>query len=94
MSVGFVEFEFDPPEALLAGLTSKLTKMEGAPLVPANVEDIPEFQGVYMLLHRGILAYIGKTVAEAGLRKKVAAPCADNPAPPKSSGRGRDFQSG
>jgi Uri superfamily endonuclease len=71
MSAGFVEFEFDLPEALLAGLTSKLTSMAGAPLIPANLAGIPDAQGVYMLLHRGIVAYIGKTDAEAGLRKRL-----------------------
>jgi Uri superfamily endonuclease len=71
MSAGFVEFEFDLPEALLVGLTSKLTKMEDAPLVPNNLSCIPEAQGVYMLFHRGGVAYIGKTDAEAGLRKRL-----------------------
>jgi hypothetical protein len=51
MSAGFVEFEFDLPEALLAGLTAKLTAMAGAPLVPGNLLAIPEAQGVYMLLY-------------------------------------------
>jgi hypothetical protein len=71
MTGGFVEFEFDLPEALLLGLTAKLAEMEGVPLVLANVVDIPEAQGIYMLLHRGNIVYIGKTDAEAGLRKRL-----------------------
>jgi hypothetical protein len=33
MSAGFVEFEFDLPEALLVGLTSKLKEMAATPLI-------------------------------------------------------------
>ena len=71
MTAGFVEFEFNLPEALLASLIGVFDKMSGAPLVPTNVSDIPEAQGVYMLLQSGSIAYIGKTDADAGLRKRL-----------------------
>jgi hypothetical protein len=86
MSAGFVEFEFDLPEALLAGVTSKLTEMAGASLVHANLADIPEAQGVYMLLYRGDVACIGKDRCGSGPPQKVGAPCMDNPTSPKSFG--------
>ncbi len=68
---GYLEFEFDLPSALLRNLTQVLDEMESAPLLPENVADVPEAQGVYQLWLRGSLAYIGKTDAEAGLRKRL-----------------------
>ena len=71
MTAGFVEFEFDLPDALLTSLVDVFGKIAGAPLMPANVTDIPEAQGVYMLLLRNEIVYIGKTDADAGLRKRL-----------------------
>ena len=71
MIEGFKEFEFDLPEALLTSLVGILDGMEGAPLTPANVVDIPEAQGVYQLLLDGQVVYIGKTDSDAGLRKRL-----------------------
>lgn len=71
MTAGFVEFEFNLPDALLASLINVFDKMSGAPLTPENVQKIPEAQGVYMLLMRGQIVYIGKTDAEAGLRRRL-----------------------
>lgn len=68
---GFKEFEFDLPEALLTSLVAILDGMEGAPLTPANVVDIPEAQGVYQLMLDGQVVYIGKTDSDAGLRKRL-----------------------
>lgn len=71
MIEGFKEFEFDLPDALLTSLVGILDGMEGAPLTPANVVDIPEAQGVYQLLLDGQVVYIGKTDSDAGLRKRL-----------------------
>jgi len=66
---GFVEFEFDLPEALLTSLVDVFARMEGA--LSVNVTEIPDAQGVYQLLLRDQIVYIGKTDAEAGLRKRL-----------------------
>jgi hypothetical protein len=68
---GYIEFEFDLPGALLTHLTRIFDEMEAAPLLPENVNNLPEVQGVYQLLLRDSLVYIGKTDAEAGLRKRL-----------------------
>jgi hypothetical protein len=68
---GFVEFEFDLPEALLISLVEVFSHMEGMTLVAVNVAEIPEAQGVYQLLLRDQIVYIGKTDAEAGLRRRL-----------------------
>jgi hypothetical protein len=71
MVEGFHEFEFDLPDALLDQLVSVLEKMPSARLIAENVEKIPEQQGIYQLLYKGDLVYIGKTDAEAGLLKRL-----------------------
>lgn len=71
MVEGFHEFEFDLPDALLDQLVSVLEKMPSARLIEKNVEKIPEQQGVYHLLYKNELVYIGKTDAEAGLLKRL-----------------------
>jgi hypothetical protein len=71
MPQGFVDFEFDLADALLASLIKVFDKLESAPLLPNKVADIPEAQGVYMLLLEGKIIYIGKTDAEAGLRHRL-----------------------
>ena len=68
---GFYEFEFDLPDALLSSLVKIFDAMPGASLLPANVNDIPEAQGVYQLLLGGEVVYIGKTDAEAGLKNRL-----------------------
>lgn len=68
---GFIEFEFDLPDALLTSLVDVLGRMEGAALLSRNVNDIPDAQGVYQLFLQDELVYIGKTDAEAGLRKRL-----------------------
>src|SRR5205823_1069268 len=42
-----------------------------APLTNENLANIPEAQGVYQLFLGDDLVYIGKTDAEAGLRKRL-----------------------
>ena len=71
MISGFAEFEFDLPEALLTSLISVFNQLAGAPLTTANVNSVPETQGVYFLLLGDKVTYIGKTDAEAGLRKRL-----------------------
>ena len=71
MTDGYREFEFNLPEALLTELVTVITDMVPAPLAPNHVGQIPEAQGVYQLFWRGQLVYIGKTDADAGLRKRL-----------------------
>jgi hypothetical protein len=68
---GFIEFEFDLPEALLTNLVRVFDSMDSADLTQENVAQIADAQGVYQLLLDGQLVYIGKTDAEAGLRKRL-----------------------
>jgi hypothetical protein len=68
---GFVEFEFDLSDALLARLVEIFDSLPGAPLAPAGVDELPEAQGVYQLLLGDQVVYIGKTDAEAGLRNRL-----------------------
>ncbi|RMB07977.1 GIY-YIG nuclease family protein [Eilatimonas milleporae] len=71
MIPGYVDFEFDLPNALLSHLIGVLDEMDPALLDPENLTSIPEAQGVYQLFLDGNLVYIGKTDAEAGLRKRL-----------------------
>jgi hypothetical protein len=71
MIAGYKEFEFDLPEALLAHLVSILDSMDSTSLLFENINDIPDAQGVYQLFLDDELVYIGKTDAEAGLRKRL-----------------------
>lgn len=71
MSAGYTEFEFDLPDALLTHLIKVLDRLEPAPLTSGVVGAVPEAQGVYQLFLDGELVYIGKTDAEAGLRKRL-----------------------
>ncbi len=71
MSAGYTDFEFDLPDALLTHLIRVLDGLETAPLTSIRLADIPDAQGVYQLFLDGDLVYIGKTDAEAGLRKRL-----------------------
>jgi hypothetical protein len=71
MTQGYVDFEFDLPEALLARLVEVLDDLDSGQLLSANIDAIPDAQGVYQLFLDGELVYIGKTDAEAGLRKRL-----------------------
>ena len=76
MIAGYVEFEFDLPEALLARLVHVFADVTAAPLLPSIVAGIPEEQGVYQLFldSGGVhdLVYIGKTDAASGLRDRLS----------------------
>lgn len=67
----YAEFEFDLPGALLARLIEVLDGLDTAPLNNANLQGVPEEQGVYQLLLDDHLVYVGKTDAEAGLHKRL-----------------------
>jgi hypothetical protein len=71
MTPGYVDFEFDLPEALLARLIAVLDGMESARLTSELLAKIPDAQGVYQLFLDNELVYIGKTDAEAGLRARL-----------------------
>jgi hypothetical protein len=49
MALGYVDFEFDLPEALLSRLVQVLDETEAAPLSKEFLEKVPEEQGVYQL---------------------------------------------
>jgi hypothetical protein len=68
---GFAEFEFDLPGALLVRLIDVLDGLEPASLNFANLQNIPEEQGVYQLFLDGRLVYIGKTDSESGLYMRL-----------------------
>jgi hypothetical protein len=72
MTAGYREFEFDLPPALLAKLIEILDGMATASLDLANVNAIPNEQGVYQLFLDNQLVYIGKTDGEAGLRQRLS----------------------
>ncbi len=75
MTAGYVEFEFDLPEALLKRLITVFDNLSPAPLTKLNVEAIPEEQGVYQIFltenGKSDLVYIGKTDAASGLRVRL-----------------------
>lgn len=71
MIAGFRDFEFPLADALLKELVTVLDQMESAPLTPANLDDIPDEQGVYQLFKVGELVYVGKTDGDAGLRQRL-----------------------
>ena len=71
LSNGYVDFEFDLPQALLEKLVKVFDQITAVNLHQANVKEIPEKQGVYQLFLDGRLVYVGKTDAEAGLRNRL-----------------------
>jgi len=71
VTAGYTDFEFDLPDALLTHLIRVLDGLQTAPLRPEHLAKLPDAQGVYQLFLDGELVYIGKTDAEAGLRKRL-----------------------
>lgn len=49
-----------------------LDTMSSAPLTSTNALQLPDAQGVYLLMYDGQIRYVGKTDAEAGLRTRMA----------------------
>lgn len=70
--LGFREFEFDLPKALLLELIATLDAMATTQLSGELTAQLPEVQGVYQLFYNDELVYIGKTDAEAGLRTRLS----------------------
>ena len=68
---GFAELEFELSPALLASIRLVFNKMDSGQLFPENVAAIPEDQGVYQLILNDKIVYIGKTDAEAGLKRRL-----------------------
>ena len=68
---GYKEFEFDLPRALLASLIKLLDHMEAGSLDGSTLDELPDAQGVYQLLHAQQIVYIGKTDSEAGLKRRL-----------------------
>ncbi|MDH2091481.1 GIY-YIG nuclease family protein [Rhizobium pusense] len=71
MAEGYVEFEFDLPQALLKSLVDEFAKMDSASLIHENTQQVPDEQGVYQLLVGGKVVYVGKTDADSGLRGRL-----------------------
>jgi hypothetical protein len=71
LPVGYQEFEFDLPGALLGHLVKALDGMQAGQLNDAGLIGVQEAQGVYQLFLDGSLVYIGKTDAEAGLLRRL-----------------------
>ncbi len=72
MPRGYVDFEFDLPRFLLAGLAEQLDGIGSARLSAPNLIDIPDAQGVYQLFLGHRLVYIGKTDAADGLNGRLS----------------------
>ncbi len=72
MSQGYIEFEFDLPDALLVALIRVLNGLASMPLDGATARAVPEAQRIYQLFHEGNLVYIGKTDAQLGLRSRLS----------------------
>lgn len=72
MAGGYVEFEFDLPQALLASLVSEFAKMDSASLTHEHTMQVPDEQGVYQLLVGDQVVYVGKTDADSGLRGRLS----------------------
>lgn len=69
---GYAEFEFDLPGALLEQLVGAFERLAPVALNSSNVTQIVDAQGVYQVFLDNALVYVGKTDAEAGLRKRLA----------------------
>jgi hypothetical protein len=69
---GYAEFELDLEEAIRTQLPPLLDSVGATPLTLASAQAIPvEAQGAYLLFYDGVLVYVGKSDAEAGLRKRL-----------------------
>ncbi|MBB3399697.1 GIY-YIG nuclease family protein [Rhizobium sp. BK060] len=72
LTVGFIAFELDLMRAVMNQIIPAVDAMSSTPLTLTNALELPEAQGVYLLLHNGQIRYVGKTDAEAGLRTRMA----------------------
>jgi hypothetical protein len=68
---GYEIFELDIMKAIMDQLIPILDRMEGAELTKENAQLLPAAQGVYQIIHRDAVKYIGKTDAKTGLRLRM-----------------------
>lgn len=71
MTAGFIAFELDLMGAVIHQLVPKLDVMTGESLTRTATTELPDAQGVYLLVHEGEAHYVGKTDAQAGLRTRL-----------------------
>lgn len=69
---GFVAFELDLVKAVLTQLIPRLDAIQPAPLISERTSQLPDAQGIYLLLHRDAVRYVGKTDSDAGLRLRLS----------------------
>lgn len=67
----FKDLEFDLPTALQMQLVRLFEQMTPGPLNEDAIQHVAEAQGVYQLFFKGELVYVGKTDADAGLRRRL-----------------------
>lgn len=68
---GLITFELDLLGAVINELQPGLDAMTAEPLTVASVNGLPNEAGVYLLLHRGEVAYVGKTDSKKGLAERL-----------------------
>lgn len=69
---GYQEFELDIERVLREQLPTFFDTLKAAPLTQSNVQAIPpKAKGAYLLLHKGIPVYAGKTDARHGFRSRL-----------------------
>lgn len=72
VAVGYSEFEFDLPGALLTHLLKAFDNLQPAPLTDESLECVQDAQGIYQIWYRNDVVYIGKTDADAGLKNRLS----------------------
>src|ERR1051325_7269606 len=69
---GYGEFELNLEDAILQQLPPLFDQLSATPLAIVNIQAIPpDAQGAYLLYYQSNLVYVGKSDAEAGLRKRL-----------------------
>ena len=72
MVEGYLDFEFDLPGHLIKSLIDKFDNViMAAPLSIGGLSGIPNEQGLYQLLYKGEVVYIGKTEGGKGLSGRL-----------------------
>ncbi|WP_395019812.1 hypothetical protein [Dongia sp.] len=69
---GYNEFELDIERVLREQLADFFGQIDSAPLTQANIQTIPaKAKGAYILLHKGVPVYAGKTDTRHGFRNRL-----------------------
>lgn len=71
MASGYGVFEFELLPSFTDALEKFIGTLDDAPLVSGNITGVEEAQGVYVLLHRGEVVYVGKADSAKGLRNRL-----------------------